>query len=99
MPNTNLEDAAVMIVMRPSDLEAMIQRAVKAAVGSSAAPELMPAKEVGEKLKVSADLVRLWAREGDGRPSGEKCPHIRVGKKKLIFRLDAVIEWLESAES
>ena len=85
----NLDEAPVMIVMRPAELGALIQQAVEAALQTKQ-PELMSAEEIGEKLDVSPDLVRLWARQG--------CPHIRAGKKKLRFRLDAVVEWLESRD-
>jgi hypothetical protein len=96
----NLENANVMIVMPRADLADLIRQTVDEALASSSAqPKLMSAQEIGQELRVSADLVRRWAREGDGRPSGEICPHIRIGKKKLLFRLDAVIEWAESAKS
>ena len=88
----NLDETPVMIVMQRAELGALIRRELEAVLASSEKrSELTSATEVGSKLDVSPDLVRLWARE-------HGCPHIRVGKKKLRFRLDDVIEWLESRD-
>jgi excisionase family DNA binding protein len=81
------EDTTLMLVIRPSELGAIIRRELKAVLGDRPA-ELMTTAQVAEELGVSDDLVRLWVRE-------QHAPHLRVGRKKLRFRLADVVAWLE----
>jgi excisionase family DNA binding protein len=85
-----LEEGTLMLVVRPSELGAIIRRELKAVLGEQA-PELMTTAQVAKSLDVSEDLVRLWVREQD-------CPHIRVGAKKLRYRIADVIAWHETKD-
>jgi excisionase family DNA binding protein len=58
-------------------------------VGQQSNPkELLSAKELGKRLDVSPDTIRKWV-------SRDGCPCIRAGRK-LRFREEAVIAWLEA---
>lgn len=85
------EGATLMIAFRPAELREMIRQEMKAVLGVQPA-ELVPTAHVAEELGVSDDLVRLWARE-------QNCPHVRVGQKKLRFRMSDVIAWLENKDA
>lgn len=51
-------------------------------------PEFLSTTGLAMTLKVCEDTVRTWAKEG--------CPHIRVSKGALRFKLSHVISWLGS---
>jgi len=80
-----------MVLVKASELETMIRRAVEAAVKehiNAEEPELLSTAKVAKILGVSDDLVRYWVRVHD-------CPHVPAGKKKLKFRLAEVLAWLK----
>jgi excisionase family DNA binding protein len=85
------EDTTLMIAIRPSELGTIIRRELKAVLGEQP-PELMTTAQVAKSLDVSEDLVRLWVRE-------QGCPHIRVGAKKLRYRIADVIAWHENKDA
>jgi len=81
----------VLVALGPAEVEALVQRAVEAALKTHANPEqaeLLTTDELAAVLKMSPDMVRYWCRMHD-------CPHVRAGKKKLRFRLADVLRWLE----
>ena len=50
-------------------------------------PIFVVARDLAERLDVSYDTVLIWVRRG-------KIPHVRDGRGRLMFNLDAVIEVL-----
>ena len=50
-------------------------------------PIFLDARELAERLDVSYDTVLTWVRRG-------KIPHVRDGRGRLLFNLNAVLETL-----
>jgi len=50
-------------------------------------PIFLDARELAERLDVSYDTVLTWVRRG-------KVPHVRDGRGRLLFNLNAVLETL-----
>jgi excisionase family DNA binding protein len=51
--------------------------------------ELLTAEDLAKRLRVSADTVRRWAREG-------RVPEVRLSRKVRRFRMADVAEAIES---
>jgi excisionase family DNA binding protein len=81
-----------LAVMDAKELEAMLSRVVDAAVKAYLKPEdpeLLSTKQLASVLGISEDMVRYCVR------STPDFPHVRVGRKKLRFRLADVLAWFE----
>ena len=50
-------------------------------------PIFVDARELAERLDVSYDTVLTWVRRG-------KIPHVRDGRGRLLFNLNAVLDTL-----
>ncbi len=77
-----------LIVTTESAIRAIVKDAVSEAVQRfESVPELLSAEQIAARLDVTADTVRKWVSRDD-------CPCVRAGRK-LRFREEAVIAWLE----
>jgi len=76
-----------LVVTTEALLRELVREAVEQAVKAESAPELLSAEETANHLGVSADTVRKWV-------SRDGCPCVRAGRK-LRFRKDEVVAWLE----
>jgi excisionase family DNA binding protein len=85
----------MLVTLRVSDLEAIVQRSVRAALAANEpkAKEVLGFGELCELLDASAPTVRRWVKE-------EGLPHVRlggrVGGKILKFRRSEVMAWLDA---
>jgi excisionase family DNA binding protein len=50
-------------------------------------PIICDARDLAERLDVSYDTVLTWVRRG-------KIPHVRDGRRRILFNLNAVLEAL-----
>lgn len=82
-----------LVDMEISDLRVLIRDVVRDAM------ERKPMRETGELLttdqlaklmKISPDAPRKWRRQG--------CPHVRVGERKLRWRMADVLRWREERD-
>jgi predicted DNA-binding transcriptional regulator AlpA len=83
-------------VIDVGELEAMVRRVVDAAVKAylkPEAPELLSTKQLSGVLGISEDVLRHYVR------TTPDFPHVRVGRKKLRFRLADVLRWFEEQEA
>ena len=79
-------------VLETDELEAMMRRVVEGVVKAhlrSEDPELLSTKQLSEVLGISEDMIRYYVR------TKHDFPFVRVGRKKLRFRLADVLRYFE----
>ena len=77
-----------LIVTTERVIRAIVEDAVGEAVQRfESVPELLSSEQIAARLDVTADTIRKWVSRDD-------CPCVRAGRK-LRFREEAVIGWLE----
>lgn len=61
-----MKDVAVRVItLTDAELEAMLERAAKAAVAALTVPEVLTAKEAGELLRLHEQTIQRMAKAGD----------------------------------
>ena len=87
-PPPGLDQRFVEVIEVPTVDPALARLEEKIEALATGAPELLTADQLGARLDISPDTLRKWVTR-DG------CPCVRAGRK-LRFREQAVIAWLEA---